>query len=784
MGNIFSNLLGGLLGGVTKKVDNKINNWLYDKTDGWVGSGPLGNYEGSEWDQKMMDIYEDIYGQAKNQQNPNFQHQTLTPNQVSYNSNTPASTIGAPGVVTNPTVTAPTWNPTQLGLDKIGDLTKYTAGSYNAETYNPQLMDAIAKYEAAKMNGQKIEPINGYTPELMEQISLAKAKGYDPQQYAATLLGDPKLVQDNPGLRDMLVGNMDTLQERAKTGFDQTDRMANNEVMQETAKQATRMGNAITEDAQARGVAGGGQELANRLMAAQGAAEKSSADSLGLLKEARDRKDKALTDASALGTTIRNTDVDISKANATFANQFMMANQDADNKAKADNTAAVNQAAQWNAGQENDFAKAQAQLDATKAAADQNAKNTALKDNQDLAFNTAKANADLAQETEKFNVDSANKAAEWNAAQENERLKANMDATNQASQWNTGQKNAAAQWNTGEANKAGMFNTEQENDRIRDNVNIGNTEKTSNWTAANEAGKWNSEAAFKAATDNANRQVETDKFNVGSKLEADKFNATNLQDINKFNTTNQNAQSRDNTNILNDFLTGNRDFNFNVDQANFNGRSNNLSQLIAAGDGLARAYGAAGATAAQRAAANQANQQYGTGGTSNGSGGGIFSSLLGGLLGGGSSGGSTSYNPNLSGAAKYSQGYNTGSSDPWGGMRTPTQTSTGGGLFSGIGNVLGSIGNGIKGLFGFEDGGMTPHGQPFVVGEEGPEWGINTDQGTMIAPMNTGHFETDMLMMNRDPFAGGKPVNANKVQQRLGEKNYSFAPKYNFTGRQ
>jgi hypothetical protein len=75
------------------------------------------------------------------------------------------------------------------------------------------------------------------------------------------------------------------------------------------------------------------------------------------------------------------------------------------------------------------------------------------------------------------------------------------------------------------------------------------------------------------------------------------------------------------------------------------------------------------------------------------------------------------------------------SASPTGGGSGGGGGGGGGGLLSTILGGAGSLLGGIGKMFGFADGGFPPVGQPYIVGERGPEIRVDRNPGAII-PMN------------------------------------------------
>lgn len=670
--------LGDLLGGITGTVGNVLDS----KADSWLNELITGEkYPGAKNDKKALKELKELKKIAKEREDPNFTNTQIDPTLVDY-----AGTVAAPQVtsgqsaqVTGPGATA--YNPGKLVNQTAGD-----AAQGALSTYNASLMEQLQALQANTIDGQQIANIPGYKEMLAEAAKMAPA-----ETYTAATAGPTSKIKDNTQLKDQLMNNLGTLQEKSKQGFDQTDRMMNNEVMSEAATNATRMGDAVRADMQARGVAGGGSELAQRLLANAQASKDGNSKGIALAKEARDRKDAALKDASSLASTMRAQDVDISKADTSAENQFKLSNQNA-----------FNQASQFNTNAKNDVNKTNAGFQQQTNLSNQDATNSASQFNKNLEWNQASKNADLAQDSNKFNADARNTNDRFNQETLFNTNRSNMDASNQASQFNAGQSNDMSRFNTQEQNRRTEYNTGVQND-----TNL------ANFQAGNEASRFNASEKNAMDTRNADRTQQNNQFNVSEQGTNNRFNAGTLVDVNKYNQDNRNAQSRDNANIINDVATGNRDHTYQVESGEYTAGQNNFTNQLNIGKLLADYYYNASDRDARLAAAAAAQ-----GGSKKGTSGGFLSGLLG----------------------------------------------------AGV--------KGLTGLFGFEDGGLTPEGIPYVVGESGPEWAVNTEEGTAVAPMQTGHFQTDMMNMFQDPQAGPKPA----VQTLNKDKQYYFPPKYDFRG--
>lgn len=169
----------------------------------------------------------------------------------------------------------------------------------------------------------------GAPPDLSQRIILEKFKQaglYTPklEQDISAGFSQVSQIQEDNKLRDAQMGGLNLLKERAQTGFSAKDRAALNEMRQKVAADQQGKLEAIKNNMAARGLAGGGTELAQELSAAQasGADESASADRIAA--QAQEAALAAAVQSGQLGGQIRGQDFDVAKAKADAADRFKM----------------------------------------------------------------------------------------------------------------------------------------------------------------------------------------------------------------------------------------------------------------------------------------------------------------------------------------------------------------------------------------------------------------------------------------------------------------------------
>lgn len=711
---MFSALLGAilpsLLGGLANKATNKLMG-----TDSKSHQSPA------------TPLLTDLYNQIKGTQLPQYSYDPITGEQVEYTG------VGAPGQINPQQVT-----PGQLNLQGLGDINQVTQNGYNASSYNPSaynaqqagvaaqqaaLLGQAQGYGAENVTGQQIKDIAGYDASTIDPAQLAELATYNPQAFEAAMMGDPSLVQDNAAMKAQLEGNLSTLSERAKTGFDSTDQMENNMLLSEGARQSTREQNAIQDNMRQRGVAGGGQESIMRMLASQGAGQSAQAGSLNLAKQARDRKDSALGQATNLAGNLRNTDIALSGQNAGIKNTADQFNTTTKNNAGIFNSGQQTAANKSAADNKNTQMQVNAQMAQQAAMANQGAANQAGQFNANATNSVNSQNAGLAQQAGMANQNANNQAAQNNANANNQFSMANQGAQNQAnsnnanafnqnSQFNAGAQNQAGQFNSGAQNQAGQFNAGAQNSASQFGAAANNAGNMFNAQAANTRQGENANVANQGAIANFNALNQANQFNAGQSLASQQANIANSMNANQFNATQGNNMSRDNTNINNSMQINNQNQRFNVQQQQVADMLAKFGIQGNAAGGLATQYNAEQAAQAQRQYAAQ-NSPMGQ--------------ALGGLA-----------------------------------------NQAAGGITSWLGNLFGGR---------FEEGGYAEPGKFHVVGDDAgnpdakPELIMGLPGGgTQVIP-NNAETEAMINMFMRS---------AEDRDDKSGEKNYNFPPKYNF----
>lgn len=277
------------------------------------------------------------------------------------------------------------------------------------------------QYEAQEKVQAAVDKLNALTPPNL----LSYITPYQQQVIQGTLTPEEAVFQmqkDTELAGIQVPQDLLNAQARALTqiqqiadegGLTAIDRAQLNEIQTTQANRSKAEQDAIIQDAQQRGVAGAGTEMAARLISQQQGANRAAASGLQVAADAQARRTAAITQAAQMASGQRDQSMNeqtrvaeaqdaINKFNTSFQNSTNAANVAARNEAAAQNLAAKQQVANFNAQQ------AQLEAAARAAAAQQQWQNTF---NQ--ATNSANVTAGLAGQ-----ANTANAAAQQLASQQ------------------------------------------------------------------------------------------------------------------------------------------------------------------------------------------------------------------------------------------------------------------------------------------------------------------------------------------------------------------------------
>lgn len=248
-----------------------------------------------------------------------------------------------------------------------------------------------AAQAAAAIIAQTGAPPDQYNNIYLQQFKQAGV--YTPALEQA-MNQDPSLVnkiQEDPSLKTAQMGALQSLSQRGQTGFTAADIAALNQARTQANSDVSGQVGAIRQNMAARGMAGGGNELAMSLNAAQAGGNRESQAGLQQAGTASQNALQAMTQAGALGGQIRGQDFSVAQQKAAAQDAVNQFNAQNAMQRQARNVQQQNQGQLYNVGQQQAAANANTQQANQLQYAQAQAANQQWQ--QQLGLNQAKAAA-------------------------------------------------------------------------------------------------------------------------------------------------------------------------------------------------------------------------------------------------------------------------------------------------------------------------------------------------------------------------------------------------------
>lgn len=198
-------------------------------------------------------------------------------------------------------------------------------------------------------------------------------------------------IAEDPRFKNMQIDALEATKAASKTGLTPQDRLAFNQMRQRVAQDTESKRQQILQGYQARGLGGGGQELAAQLSGAQAGANEEANAADRLAAAAADRRQAAVQALGSMSTQMRGQDFDINKTKAEaedITNRFNVANQIAQ---QSRNVAAKNAASGSNLAEKQRVQDMNTQMSNAELLRQQTAKRQEWLDRQSQAQNAANA---------------------------------------------------------------------------------------------------------------------------------------------------------------------------------------------------------------------------------------------------------------------------------------------------------------------------------------------------------------------------------------------------------
>lgn len=186
----------------------------------------------------------------------------------------------------------------QLGSALLGQ----DAANKQRDAQERALRDAQARVDAVAL------PDTEKMKLALEQ--LASAGNFSPEMLSYMGLGDTELnnISLDPNLRARQMNALQQMAGIAEKGMSDIDRAALEEMLRSSRAEDTAARKSIIENRAARGMAGGGDELAAALGASQGSANRRSSEALKLAAQAAANRQNALSTSSNMAQAIEASD--------------------------------------------------------------------------------------------------------------------------------------------------------------------------------------------------------------------------------------------------------------------------------------------------------------------------------------------------------------------------------------------------------------------------------------------------------------------------------------------
>lgn len=244
------------------------------------------------------------------------------------------------------------------GSNILGGVLGQQAAAANRDAAQQAMANAQAQFAGINVPDVASQQLN--LEQLVQQGTLSPEMAQAIQQQGTGLAN----IQTDPKLAQAQMQALATMQKMGQTGLTPQDMAALNASRRAVAGDVQAQQGQILQNMAARGMGGGGSELAARLQASQSAADRGAQQSDQIMAQAQNRMLNAVSQAGQLGTQIRGQQYGelanaaqaqdaINRFNSQNAMATQMANIQAANQAQAANLAAKQQIANANVAQNN-----------------------------------------------------------------------------------------------------------------------------------------------------------------------------------------------------------------------------------------------------------------------------------------------------------------------------------------------------------------------------------------------------------------------------------------------
>lgn len=255
----------------------------------------------------------------------------------------------------------------------------------------------------------------GTPPDLSRRIILEQFKKYDtytPEMEAYISAGASSVgnIIEDPGLRDTQLSALKMIKDRASGGLNAEDRMNLNKIRQQVGIDTQGKLESIRQQMAARGLSGGGAELAAQLSSQQAGAAEESAMADRMTAQASTQALQAAMQTGQLSGQLRSQDFDVNKAKADAVDRFKLFDTQNTIASQQRNFAARNQGRMYNLGLDQHYADLNTQQENAERMRREQAKRTYWQDETQLAGMRSGAKLGQAQQ---YNAQAGEDAKMW-----------------------------------------------------------------------------------------------------------------------------------------------------------------------------------------------------------------------------------------------------------------------------------------------------------------------------------------------------------------------------------
>lgn len=230
----------------------------------------------------------------------------------------------------------------------------------------------------------------GTPPDLSKRIIMEQFKKvgeYTPQLEQDIQIGTSKVeqIQEDPALRETQLSALKMIKDRASGGLNAEDRMNLNKIRQQVGIDTQGKLESIRQNMAARGLSGGGAELAAQLSAQQAGAAEESAMADRMAAQASAQALQAAMQSGQLGGQLRSQDFDVNKAKADAADRFNLFNVQNSVARQQRNVGSQNQGQMYNLGESQRMSDANIGMENAERQRMNNAQRTYWQDQAQLA---------------------------------------------------------------------------------------------------------------------------------------------------------------------------------------------------------------------------------------------------------------------------------------------------------------------------------------------------------------------------------------------------------------